>query len=512
MKQQSFLQEFAPVLTAIGSIFLLFLIILPATSIPSIDDGIRHYTIAKLMGEHGIRWFHGWGDFFFAGYFTKWNSDPWFLSDILLIPLAKLPLLTYYKTLSIINASLLVSILLLFLRSLRIPSMQGTWIVLLFLFGEYSFIQRLFLARPFALLTCTFLLSIWCVLYRRWLVLFCILMIATLLSHLFVFSLAASILGSLWLWTIGERKNAAFISLAAMMGVATGLFLHPQTIAYSHYLLNVFFRIPFLKDIGLGNELYTGLNMGTSVVQLLFGLLTLLICLGISSKKLTAQKCHTTGLTYTGTLGIGLFGCFLFWTRAIDFAWPVLVIIYAQILSALPSLPELVRKHAAEMRISMKMIKISFSLILIATIARFSYPFLWKHAPSPFAYYQSLNVIPSGAKVINTDWDFFPMYFYLRPDLLFVQGMDPAFTYLDNKEAFALFAKLYNESEQSEDSLPDASEWLRTIRTHYDGEYLVVLRYYHESFVEHLKELPELTQMDTNQDNVAIFKIENQGE
>ncbi|MBI3332194.1 hypothetical protein HYZ99_04555, partial [Candidatus Peregrinibacteria bacterium] len=51
------------------------------------DDGLRHYVYAKTLWQEGIFTVPGWSRFLYEGTMSRLHADPWFLSDVLLIPL-----------------------------------------------------------------------------------------------------------------------------------------------------------------------------------------------------------------------------------------------------------------------------------------------------------------------------------------------------------------------------------------------------------------------------------------
>src|SRR3989339_401366 len=146
---------------------LIALMLWPLENAPFQDDGIRHLTLARLMAERGIGAFTGWGGLFFTGYFTHHNSDPWFLSEVLLLPLAGFPLVTGIKWFIVLSSALLAVIMIFAFRALKVPSGSAAILIVLLLFGELGFFLRLFLARPFILISCVLVLVILAIVRRQ---------------------------------------------------------------------------------------------------------------------------------------------------------------------------------------------------------------------------------------------------------------------------------------------------------------------------------------------------------
>lgn len=257
-KEDTSPREWSPLFTITFALALVIVILAPLRNPFVLDDGIRHFTLASLLVRDGLPSFSGWGDFFFAGYFAEFNSDPWFLFDVILMPLADLPLVFALKVFTVLSVAALLGAMWLLLRPLRLTAMQRSVLLLLFLLGENEFFIRLFLARPFNVITIIFILTIAAVLKKNWVAIFFLLCAATLFHYLFVFPLFVGIAGSIWLWITHEKHSAFRVFCAASLGVAAGLLLHPHTWNYLHFIVRVFPAVPFLRDIGLGMELEPG--------------------------------------------------------------------------------------------------------------------------------------------------------------------------------------------------------------------------------------------------------------
>ena len=190
--------------------FLFFAVLLLALkNVISLDDGIRHFAMAKFMAEHGLAANTGWNVFLYHGAMADLPVDPWFLYDVLLIPLTRLSPAVALKIISLIEILLISGIFLLLLRRLRTPKSAEPWYVLALFFGDFHFTHRLLLGRPFPLFTALTLAAILLIWQKKWIVLALLLLLSALLSHLFLFPLAVSLVGVVWLLLFQERRDAA---------------------------------------------------------------------------------------------------------------------------------------------------------------------------------------------------------------------------------------------------------------------------------------------------------------
>ncbi|MFH0770262.1 MAG: hypothetical protein V1926_02690 [Candidatus Peregrinibacteria bacterium] len=442
-----------PSLTAICAVIFVGILLLPLESPPGIDDGLRHFTIARRMAEHGISSFHGWGDVLFAGYFRLHNSDPWFLSDIFFIPFTRFGLVTGLKWIIVISSLLLVISFLALLRSARTPAFLSALAIVLLFAGNSEFFGRLFFARPFVLMTCVELCVVAAILNKRWWIVPPIMTIATLLSHLFIFPLVTCVLGVVWLRTLQERRSACLLSLGAFGGVLLGFALHPQASAYFHYLVTAFIRIPFLRGLFSGMELSNGFVSGSIFLQPLVGFLILLTVEAVRSGTPLAEL-NRRGVTFTLANAAMFFALYLHWMRTIDFFWPLILFACMHLIAVNPSaLPALERDIVGKFRsLNNHLVRRFLTLVIAALCTINVLGVAWSlrasrnaHTFSPLA---ALASLPPSARVLNFDWDTFPRLFALRPDLTFALGMDPAFTALSDPRAADLLPSIRSSRQE----------------------------------------------------------------
>lgn len=512
-------RRWLPLFTTCFILLFTLLILLPLKNPPSLDDGLRHVTIGRLMAEHGIASVtggrdrrdsvKGWGDFFFAGYFAHHNSDPWFLSDVLSMPLSSLPLVTALKVSILCSLILLLLSSWLFFRSIRLPPVTTSFLLLLLAWGEMPFYARLFLGRPFPLMTVLAILTVTAVLHRKWVFLPPLLCIATLLSHLFVLPLGISVIGALWLWTLKEKSCAAKVMTAAVLGVLAGLLLHPAPLQYLHYLLTVFIRIPFLfgRRADMGSEMYSAFSVGPTAAIPVTGIIILMAFFIWNKLKVPLKTFHREGFSFIAFLTLLFFCAFFVWMRALDVLWPLLVLSIALLIRIAPEMPHRfltfffnppIRRIST---IAPLIVLLFFSVYLQRTGAYF----LRTNHFNALSRLQGLSLIPSGSRVLNLDWGMFALLFAVRPDLLYATGIDSNFTYLQDPAGSDLLLFPDNLALDPKKTI-DIPVWLPQLLAHFPARYIVFPTSGKEKLVFLLRKSP-LVQEVSADTTLTIFKV-----
>ncbi|MDD5751775.1 MAG: hypothetical protein PHS73_04635, partial [Candidatus Peribacteraceae bacterium] len=407
-----------PLLSACVALGILLLILLPLPNPASLDDGLRHLAIGRIMAEHGIRAVTGgldrrdsvtgWGDFFSAGYFTQHNTDPWFLADVLMMPLGSLPTLIALKLISICSIIILIAAMLFSFRTFRLPPFPAGALLLLLLLGEPKFTGRLLLARPFLLMTSMAILMLPAVLRRRHGAVFLLLVFATLFSHLFVLPLGIAALGALWLWSRREKRSALLCLAALLGGTGTGLLLHPTSSDYTHYLLTVFLRIPFAfsSRASMGSEMYTSFASGPSLVEPLAALLLLMGLFAVVRLRIPWERLHRSGLTLIAAIAGPLLLASFVWVRAVDILWPFLILLLAGLVALAPDLPRRML-HAFAPRSPAgtgRILLLVLLLVCSARLYRLTELMTERNAHTALSRFAALSVLPEDATVLNIDW------------------------------------------------------------------------------------------------------------
>lgn len=435
----------------------------------AIDESLRHIAMAKIMAKEGILSQSGWGNFFYHGYFTQRNSDPWFLYHVLLVPFANLPTALVQKIVILSSTAFLGSIFMYICRWLRLSPLATSVLLGILLLGNMQNTLRIFLARPAILLVAISLLCYAFMAQKHWELLFVTLVFATLLSHLFVFPLLIIGVGVLWRWSEQKNEEGFLLVTIAGLAVSLGLWLHPQSANYWQYLLTIFTKLPFLLQLDVGTEMMSGFGREASLLALV-GVITFALLAGAERYNYSLQKYHKSGLSILFTIvAVQLIGFFI-WVRMIDFLWPLAVVLLASLFSMEPkifqkTLPEILPEKLRNTHLYLLVF-----CILLGTNTGKLFHAHWSQDQSKSlqTIAVALQDVPAGSNVLNFDWDLFPMLMSVRPDLHYARGMDPGFNYLVDKRTGPLIA--------TKDTLQHPNIWLQQTLQVFAGTDALIIR------------------------------------
>jgi len=451
------------------------------------DDGLRHLAMARHYRDLGVEETGGWGRFFYEGIFTTYDIDPWFLADYSLIPLSILPDHIALKLFTLIAIALTGWAMLLHCRALRLTSTSACLFLLLFFLGNAWFSARLLLARPYSIVVALTLFVLFALFTRRPILLGLLLMISVLYSQLFVFPLSFALA---WIaWDALSRKLSRSLLCATCLGTLAGLALHPQTVDYVLYILRVFVHIPFLKSIGLGSEMYTGIH--DIVTFFSVGLAVWMYAALLKRKTRLDDATH-----FLIVIVLIATGMFLVWLRMIDILWPLVTLLIARLYATDPHvlirlrallLPGNLPKHFTLAVI------IPLLLLMSVRMTENVYGLAKRNAGNGIeevrAAFQS---IPPGSRVLNIEWQYLPQYVAARPDLLYATGIDAGFTYLANPRLSELVSMPWSPAFRKYSDAIHARGWIRELLRETDGDFLVVNEKRIGDFEESLRSAADL--------------------
>lgn len=476
-----------PWLAAAGGLLVIALIFAALQNHPSMDDALRHFMMGRAMAEQGILRVRGWSGWFFTGYAHDHIVDPWFLSNVLYIPFSVFPVVEGLKLFSLASILALLLSFGLCLRALRVGPVTSAFLILLLLLGHRTYTYRLLFGRPFTLVTALTLLLLLSILRERFLWSGLLLCVLTLLSHLFIFPLGVSMVGCVWLAYTGRKTSAVRLFWLSMGGVAVGFLLHPTSVEYLRYLWLVFIKSSFYPLFDKGSELGSGLGRGVILYPLL-GLAVLLQALLIRERGIRSVG---NVIFLLNVLVAAFFLQFLLWLRAIDFLWPLLLLLLGALLTdgapALKRLGHLLLPPALN-----KTWVLSALLIPLcsATTGRLTYDLVSTDGSRSLkSLEQALENVSPRASVLNVEWDYFSSFVAARPDLRYALGMDPAFTYVSSLRAYGLLRLILPPTENIPDgrSFVDARRWVCALLSEYPAEYVLLSAAREAPIVESLR-------------------------
>ncbi|MBU1123218.1 hypothetical protein KJ652_01360 [Patescibacteria group bacterium] len=483
---------------------------------PSLDDGLRHIAMAKAMLENGL-YSSGfaWNNFFYEGYFADHIVDPWYGADLAYIPFASLPIVTALKAFIFSSIVLLMIAFWYVIKPMKLPPAWIAILLSILILGDQLFLSRLMLGRPYVLMTAVTLITLKGILERRYLLTALSLAVAVLVSNLFVFPLFIALLGCIWMWTTSSGlKGACRMGIAIIVGTAVGLLLHPQTIEYAVHTFDVFLRIPIMKDLQVGMELYSGVFTSTSATALL-GVIILFsfICFSIKP-RVQISEWHKEGITFLCFLVIIFLIAFFVWMRALDFLWPLEIILLAMLIKAEPQKAEVLftEKHYKETKKNKFQITGKFvALILIALLASNFYLAINSITKGDghrsLEMFDTLNLIPPDSHVLNLEWDIIPPLIAVRPDLKYATGVVSTYTYLDDPKVHRLLRTASASPVEFDVSLIDGEKWSESILAQYPSDYIVLSTNRFPQFIYNLRGVESLRELSESGAVIAVFKI-----
>lgn len=476
-------------LLALGGSVLLAICALPLLHNPtSLDDGLRHMAMARVMAEQGIAASGGWSHFLYQGYFSTVRMDPWFLADVLLVPLTKFGTITGLKMFAALQVLFVALATVLALRRIALPPKARALLLAILLLGETQFTGRLLSARPMGLMTGLFLLTLTWVLsrtsVRNDLCLALTLACAVLLSQLFIFPLLLCVIALVLAVLLRRWYHALHLLAGTAAGIAAGLILHPQPIAYLRYLGLVFLRIPFLRSIGLSAEMGWGLVHPTSISVWIVTGAVIVLCFSAWRFRRPLLRTHSVLFLLSSTICFLLL--FAFYLRAIDFLWPLCIILIATLWSTESAvLRTTIAKIDRRVRLPL-----ASGIALVLLVQAFSIPlfFLLHDEDNTLVPYHILNHVPPQSRVLNLDWHDFFGAVAVRPDLRYALGIDPTFTYVTDPDVWLAIRSLQGRHQLSDDIIAST---LAHITARYPFDALLIRRQTFPAVVGYMEDYPE---------------------
>ncbi|HVW66150.1 MAG TPA: hypothetical protein VHA78_00285 [Candidatus Peribacteraceae bacterium] len=488
-------------------IFLLFsAVILLLRNPTSLDDGLRHFAMAQQLRGHGIGSVSGWNVFLYEGYLSRVIVDPWFLSDVLMIPFTYLPPIAGLHLFVVATLFGLVAVSILLFRSLQLKPGASAFFLALLLFGDQQFMGRFLFARPYSLITIALLCVVWAIIRRNWIAVMIVACVSVLLSQLFVFPLLVCFVAAAALFLSSRKRDAGLLLLAAGTGAGMGIFLHPDAAAYVTYLVDAFLHIPFLRSIGLSGEMSSGLsNLSFISVLCAWTLVILLLTNARRSGKLRFFGAEQADVLWLCALCLLLTAGYLFWLRTIDVLWPLLVVCLARLYvldtAFVWSLPHLLLPSNAKMRLTLLLAGgILCSGQMIAT----PYTFLRDDTLHSLSDYVSIRAVPTGSRVLNLDWDRFFMFVFLRPDLHYATGIDPTFTYLTDPASWRMILRM--TAGQALYSLAMLDDTVRQLLIAYPSDDVALSKQRFSRTIAALKQDAEFRLL-SDSGSIAVFAV-----
>lgn len=505
MKKEQYFPAF-DILTAVGVLLFYSIVLLSLKHPTSLDDGLRHFAMATALRDVGIFNVPGWSNFLYGGYMYTTIVDPWFLSDVLLIPFTYFSVAKGLQLFILAELAVLLVSFLAVLRSLKLSALDRSLFLLVLCFGDIQFMGRFLLGRPYALMTAMTLLVMWSIFERRWVWLMVLLSVSVLLSQLFIFPLMVSVCAWIAYLISGNNRIAFKIMIASVIGFLLGLLLHAQPLNYFRYLLIVFLRIPFLKSIGLSREMHVGIMDSAFVSVLVILMLGVLLGVRLHKKRILSSVFADMQTFCISIAIIPFFTAFLLWVRAIDILWPLLLVWVACLYQHDPSAPRELAGILLPRKIPGNTVLTKCAAVAcIAMVCVVPLMLLRDDASHDLSQFEALNAIPSGSRVFNLDWQLFSAFAVLRPDLSYATGIDRSFTYLTNPDVSTSIYAVENETPERI-HLEDVSKIIDYAYSQFPSDYMVLSHQKFDSVIQMLTR-NEVLPLVVNSSTIAVFKL-----
>jgi hypothetical protein len=494
---KTFMRSQADWICAITAVLFFAVLLLIRDNPLTLDDGLRHMAMGKLMAERGMLNVNGWSEFFYEGYLSNLKTDPWFLSDVLYRMFASLPGLIAIKAFTLMSVCALAASGILVFRSLKLSPMWSAVFTALLLFGEQTFTMRMLIGRPFTLMTAVILFAIWAITDRRDLLIGVLMLFSVLLSQLFVFPLMIACIAIFSLFLRSERNRALLLTLYVFMGLVLGFCLHPQAGEYLLYLHDVFLKIPFLdSEASLSTEMQPGIWVFSLSILVILLASALLIACDIPSK--TLRSFHRTQVFFPFMCAVAFLVLYIFWIRAIDVLWPLSLVLFASL--AVRHWKEFLA--AFHFFIRSKVIVTLFLGLCAFQVCAVPIWFYMNEDTKDLSAYAAIEDIEPGSRVLNMDWQRFAVYVFLRPDLTYATGIDPVFTYDTDPRVTRILLALRDDVFQKE----NAPAMLRELMILYPSDYIVMTEVAYAKAADTLETMQGLEKISSSRE-IRVFRI-----
>lgn len=455
-----------------------------------LDDGLRHYAMGSRIMTDGIG-AADWGTFVAYGPLANTSVDPWFGTDVIFALLSPLGPVASVKVFAVVSLVALLCSLLWALRAAGTPQWAQALLIVMLVLFRTDLLLRILLGRPLMLMSAIVIATVTGILSRKTWVHLPLLMIAVLLSQLWVFPAAIWITGMLWYLMIGESFAAKRLLFFGLGGIALGLLLHPHPLAYLQYMMDGFAAIPLAAgSIRLPGEMEPGWPTALSMIIALACIAALQIWHVRTIRRLSSS------LVFLDILTLLFFALFLKHLRAVDIAWPLIIITSGTTIGLVMIDRKLERVVAVLMSTGMIFCIANASLAVREFMMHPRHDLLQQ-------YRATAKAIPEKARILNPDWDDFAPLVALRPDVNFAAGIDPTFLAMGNPEGYALTSSLFEPGASV-----SVSKWLPAIRKAFLGENILVLnRSRHTLMINGLMEFASLKDLAKGGGAMAVFDL-----
>jgi hypothetical protein len=310
-------------------------------------------------------------------------------------------------------------------RSIRVIGIKLFWLPLLIIALDPYFLRRMIMVRPQVLATLFFVLLLYgFIAKKKYLVVISAALFA-LSYHALQIPLLV-IVASLFTALVILPSHAKY-AVYCFLGLVVGSLIHPYfpgNLTILPQIVNIVLDTQTTSSLAYGGEIYpwkTNYFLKLSILPLFsigFGFL----CMGRASQDIATTKDDSSNLTFLSVLCCLLLAVSFLTPRGRDYLVPASVLLFIEVFRHIP--------------VATSVLTILFTITQFLLV-RTEYKNLMaspEHKTRDNTH-AALLTIPEKEKdhVLNCNWSHSPFIYYYRPDLSFVDILDPSFLYLNNR-------------------------------------------------------------------------------
>lgn len=322
------------------------------------------------------------------------------------------------------------------LTAIKRLTLRWFWLPFLVLACDPYFLRRMIMVRPQVLAVFFFVILIIGLLERKKFMIAMAAALFTLSYHALqipVLLAAAAVAGG-YGRTPKERDGLVYLGIGLVIGVLINPYF-PGNIAIIPQIFEIVLDAQSASGMNYGREIYawrTSELMTYSPVLLFIAMLALLQIGRDSQNPSAADADRKWLLILTG----GFFAISLMTPRGREYMVPALFFLSVVVLRSPVPWEVRIKKWVVPSFLFFT----SIALVQVAAVRR-NYSALFREKPQHY-FEKALTKIPADekARVFNCNWSDSPFIFYYRPNLSFVDILDPSFLYLQSKPLHSLRA------------------------------------------------------------------------
>ncbi len=382
------------------------------------------------------------------------------------------------------------------------------WIPLIFIFADTHFLFRSILVRPHVLAICLFTLLILAIYYRRKYAVLITSALFALSYHslqvpiFFIFIIFA-------FYRFSDKKILHCLS-ACVLGLIIGVLINPYfpgNVLIIKQIFQILLHANSNESLNYGNEIYPMVLIDNFRLSLLIFFTFFFSFFNLNSKNASSHDRKFLWSLLTFAL---IFWSMTFWTsRAREYLVPTVILLLIQNLVVAKSWLSELSTHLKRIQITHRQIL----MIIIASLGCFQMGWYlslggYRQLVSQETYkdnpnFKALQKIPEDEKafVLNCNWSDGPYMLYYRPNLQFLDLLDPSFLYLQAPTLHEHRKDFY---------FPKVNDLAFTVKNIFNAKYVLCDSTIANSFMEihpNFKRLFPENKNDLSEAKLALFEV-----